>query len=514
MNKLVGSVVSLFLLLLTACGGGGNSNTNNNPPPPPATISANVTLSSTTGSAFDLAMSTSFQPAEWDDTFFCNPGACTPQTWSTTKTTSLGNLQPHHTRLQTLSQGVPQSTTSTWDFSVLDAITQPVLSVGDHSPEMQLGWAPTFMWSNGNMYGSLDVSAFSGYTQNMVRYYNTAAGFTLNGQTYKSPSPYPITWWGILNEPSINGFTGSTAASDYTSVYNTVVPAMKTIDPNIKFVALELCCGTENWVTTFAQDVTAQVDAMATHYYALCGPPSSMNDAQVFGAVPGFASSVQTIYANMSTNPALSNVPVWITENNVNANFNSGGSNACGGGTFALDQRGTSAFFAAWRPYVFSQVGKAGAEALYHWDFDADAQYGEVDYNTGNTMLSYWVDYWLGQYFPVGNGAGQQLLLDSTNSNTAQVEVLPVLNPDGSVVIMISNHAVASPADNNGAGMTANISINTSAFGSFNSALSSKLVIDSNTSATTGPTATPISAASPIQLTMNGYSVAFIRLVP
>ena len=508
MNKLVGSVVSLFLLSLTACGGGGNSN-NNNPPPPPATISANVTLSSTTGSTFDLAMSTSFQPAEWDDTFFCTPGACSPQTWSTSKTTSLGNLQPHHIRLQTVSQGVPQSTASTWDFSVLDAITQPVLSVGDHSPEMQLGWAPTFMWSNGSAGGTLDVNAFTGYTQNMVRYYNTG-GFTDSGGSFHvSPGSSPITWWGILNEPSINNISD---AATYTQIYNQVVPAMKTIDPNIKFVALELCCSTEDWVQTFAQDVTTQVDAMATHYYALCGPPSSMNDAQVFGAVPGFASSVQTIYANMSTNPALSNVPVWITENNVNANFNSGGNNACGGGTFALDQRGTSAFFAAWRPYVFSQVGKAGAQALYHWDFDADAQYGEVDYNTGNTMLSYWVDYWLGQYFPAGSGAGQQLLLDSTNSNPAQVEVLPVLNPDGSVVIMISNHAVASPADNNGAGMTANISIDTSAFGTFSSA--SKLVIDSNTSATTGPTAASISAASPIQLTMNGYSVAFIKLVP
>jgi hypothetical protein len=127
-------------------------------------------------------------------------------------------------------------------------------------------------------------------------------------------------------------------------------------------------------------------------------------------------------------------------------------------------------------------------------------------------MLSYWVDYWLGQYFPTGSGNPQQLLLDSTNSNTAQVEVLPMLNADGSVVIMLSNHAVSSPTDNNGAGLTGNISIDTSALGSFSSA--SELVIDSATSATTGPTATPIAATSPIRLTMNGYSVAFIKLTP
>jgi hypothetical protein len=35
-----------------------------------------------------------------------------------------------------------------------------------------------------------------------------------------------------------------------------------------------------------------------------------------------------------------------------------------------------------------------------------------------------------------------QVVLNSSNSNSAQVEVLPVLNANGSVVILISNHAV------------------------------------------------------------------------
>ena len=81
-------------------------------------------------------MSTSFQPAEWDDQFFTlNPGA----------TTTLGTLGPHHIRLQGISRGVPQTTVSTWDFGILDAITQPVLGVGDRSPEFQIAAAPAFM---------------------------------------------------------------------------------------------------------------------------------------------------------------------------------------------------------------------------------------------------------------------------------------------------------------------------------------------------------------------------------
>lgn len=513
MNKF--TILFSLLLLLTGCGGG--TSISNPPPPPPATISANVNISSSTGGAFDLAMSTSFQPAEWDYQFFQNvPSAVTP----------LGNLNPHHIRLQGISRGVPQGindfSSTAWDFSTLDAIVQPVLNVGDQSPEFQIAKGPAFMYQNNNnnstnnipnSFLDLTFQQFAGYAKNLVQYYNTG-GFTPPGGSVLVSAAYPadkITWWGIYNEPSINN---NLDEAQYTTMYNAVVPAMRSADSSIKFVALELCCGSESWASYFASNVTAPVDAVATHYYSSCNQRDT--DAQLMATVPGFASSVTTIYSYLqnSGNPLVMNAPVWITENNVNADFNAGNNmSACNPGqTFVTDQRGTSAFFAAWRPYVFSQVGKAGAHALYHWDFDADQQYGEVDVNTGNKMLSYWVDYWLGQYFPTGNDIPQQLLLDSTNSNAAQVEVLPVLNADGSVVIMVSNHAVASSTDNNGTGLTAHISIDMSAFGRFSSA--SELVIDSTTSATNGTTATSISAASPINFSMNGYSVAFIKLTP
>jgi hypothetical protein len=144
---------------------------------------------------------------------------------------------------------------------------------------------------------------------------------------------------------------------------------------------------------------------------------------------------------------------------------------------------------------------------LYHWDFDADAQFGEVDFATGNTQLSYWVDYWLAQMFPSGSG---QKLLQFTSSDVADIEVLPVINTDGSAVIMISNHAVASPNDNNGAGLTAEVSLDVSGLPSFTTA--SQLMMDANTNPTTGPSATSISAQSPITVNFSGYGVAFIKL--
>src|SRR6266704_2785310 len=87
-------------------------------------------------------MSTSFQPAQWDYQYFLqHPDV-----------TALTTLGPHHIRLQGISQGVPQGSEGTnstaWDFTILDDVTQPVLRVGDHSPEFQIAKAPAFMYVN------------------------------------------------------------------------------------------------------------------------------------------------------------------------------------------------------------------------------------------------------------------------------------------------------------------------------------------------------------------------------
>ena len=170
--------MSVLAALACTLGCGGGSMTTGGGTNPPA---ESVVISNITQRPFSVAMSTSFQPAEWDYQFFTlNPGA----------TDRLNKLGAHHVRLQGISQGIPQGmegTTSTaWDFSILDAITQNVLSVGDHSPEFQIAKGPAFMYS-GNDSGSnfLDTTyaQFAGYAQNLVRYYNTG-GFTANSQTY------------------------------------------------------------------------------------------------------------------------------------------------------------------------------------------------------------------------------------------------------------------------------------------------------------------------------------------
>ncbi len=248
---------------------------------------------------------------------------------------------------------------------------------------------------------------------------------------------------------------------------------------------------------------------MATHYYSSCNQKNT--DADLFATVPGFASSVRTIYSNLATNPQLASVPVWVTENNVNADFDKGGGiSACNGTAFVPDRRGTSAFFAAWRPYVFSQLGKAGNQTLYHWDYDADVQFGEVDYNSDSKYLSYWVDYWLGRLYPQSPAAPD--ILNLTVTETATVETLATKNSDGSVVVMVADRAVVSPSDNNGAGDARTVIVDISALGNFTSA--SQLNIGTGSDLTNGPQPVTITLAPKLPVNLLGYGVAFLLLKP
>lgn len=439
-------------------------------------------------------MSTSFQPAEWDSAFFQqNPGA----------TVALWKLAPQHIRIQPVSQAIPQQAPDQWDFSQLDAIVIPLLGVADHSPEFQVAVAPSFMNdAQGHLMRS-HYPDFANFAANLVRYYNKG-GFDAGAKHFQSPSPYHITWWGVFNEPNINGLS----ADDYVDLYNLVVPAMQAVDSDIKFSAVELSDFSDEpqkMMPAFVQRVTAHVDVVSTHYYGSCNQADP--DQAVFDAISYFTAHVQYIYSQLRTSPALANVPVWITENNVNADYDQGnGISACNGTPFTTDQRGTSAFFAAWRPLVFSQLAQVGAQSLYHWDHDADAQYGEVDYGTGHLYRSYWVNYYLAHFFPSPPGAD---ILLTNNTNSGALEALAVRNDDGSVVVMLVNHKVASPNDNNGAGAPRTVALDVSALGTFTSV--TQVTIDATTDPTQGPTPAALSFAPQMQVTLNGYAVSFLR---
>jgi len=481
-----------------------------------ATVKSTVNGSAGLNGRLSIFMSTSFQPTQTDYQFFTtNPGA----------TATLEDLHPQHIRLQPKRGGTPEKADQSWDFSILDAVLNPVIGVADKSPELQLATAPGWMADSN---GHLEVGHFQDfaeYSADVVRYYNTTTGFIDSGgntHVHSTSKVTPVTWWGIFNEPNANGLS----AADYVHLYNVVVPAMLEAVPAmpLKFVAVELADfgnQPETYMPTFVSGVAAQVDAVATHLYSTCNQQDS--DEKLLGTIPGFVTDVNYIYSQLRSSEAnsqLATVPVWVTENNVDADFaTSDGTSACNPGRpFVTDQRGTSAFFAAWRPYVFSQLAQAGVGALYQWDFDGDMQFGEVSVATGKTYLSYWVDYYLERYFslcPQGAAAcsgAPPSILNLANTETASVEAMATENPDGSVVVMIADHAAEAPSDNNGPGAPRTVIVDVSALQPF--ASGTLLTIDATTDPANGPTSVPITPAPRLTITLNGYGVAFLEFKP
>jgi uncharacterized protein (TIGR03437 family) len=453
-----------------------------------------------------LAMSTSFQLAQWSYNYFqATPAA----------PANLTALNPFHTRVQVIQQAVPLTAADSWDFTYLNSMLSPLQATGDHSPEFQIGTAPAFLSSGSGQILPASIPAFGQMAANMVSYYNTG-GFTDAGTHYQSPTPYPVTWWGIFNEPDINGVT----AQNYVTLYNTAVPAMAQADPNVKFVAVELAGAPGSYIPVFATGVTARVDVVAKHFYSTCNQRDY--DETLFETIPSFASQVQTMYQDLALNPALAKVPVWITENNVNADFSNNGISNCNPPLkFVTDLRGSSAFFGAWRSLVFEQLGEAGAQALYQWSFGSDPQYGETDGN-GNPQFSYWVDYYLSHWLP--SPPGQDILQTTTSGccTTASektwqggalvydTQTLAARNVDGSVVVLMSNYAINGEFDNNGTGLSRTFALDLSALGSFSSA--TLVTLDAATPAATGPVPQSLTPAAQMQVTLPGYGAALLRL--
>ena len=104
-------------------------------------------------------------------------------------------------------------------------------------------------------------------------------------------------------------------------------------------------------------------------------------------------------------------------------------------------------------------------------------------------------------------------MLQHTSTDNADLETLPVINSDGSVVIMVANHAVLNPAtDNNGTGVPYAVTIDVSALGSFSSA--TLTTIDKTTDPATGPLTTTVAPTAQITIDLNGYSVGLLTLKP
>ncbi|MDP8999016.1 MAG: hypothetical protein M3O46_02780 [Myxococcota bacterium] len=508
---------------LTACTG-ATLHLGRNVPTDTVTVGASADYAAGVNGRLEEATSTSFQPADWQYRFFdVHPDP-----------SALDDLHAQHILIQLIDGGaVPWKSNSQqpsdWDFTELDAIVQHVLAVGDGSPELQVAVAPRVAL---NQDGSINLPMFAKYCEYLVRYYN-GGGFDWGGKHFASSSAQPIRWWGIFNEYNVHQLTDG----QYVQLYDAVVPAMRAVDSTIKLSAFEFTDFNYSMdgdptthLPTFLAAVTEPVDVVSVHFYSTSHYTDP--DAKVFDTVRQFAVDLAYFRQQLSKRP---DAAVWVTQNNVNSDYPliDGTSANNRDQRFVPDTRGTSAFFASWRPYVFSLLGKAGNRALYHWEYtaghcsvntsncqaldpptDTDTQNGEVNFVTGKKYLSYWVDYWLARMFPVTPASpGPEILqLNRPPTESSGVEVLATRDGAGAVVVMMVNRAVRDAGDRDGHGEPRGVFIDVSALGPFSSA--SEVTVDENTDLTNGPIPVPISVAQKFPVTLGGYGVVFLKLTP
>jgi hypothetical protein len=483
----------------------------------------------------DELMSTAFQPSDWQSDFFdLHPD-----------TSALQALSPRHILIQVMNGGaIPLKQTQGtlyWDFTELDAIVQAVLDVSapnpvpDSGPEMQIAIAPDVPGMTDSS-GVVDYSAFATYAACLLAYYNKGSfQDPYSGQPIKNPyGVRRIQWWGIWSDYNVGANPLTT--EEYTQIYNAAVPAMLAVDSQIEFSALEfndfsgISGDPSQVVPAFVQGLNpgVPVGAVSLHFYSTDDPATS--DADVLATVKTLAQDVALAYGALEDSPALAKVPVWITQNNVDGDApDANGDSAFDRNRpFRDDTRGTSSFFAAWRPYLFSAAGKAGNHALVHWQYvagqcaaqtsycldtstsaDTDPQNAEVDYATGDKYLSYWVDYELGQMFPSPPGED---ILQSAVTDSDDVEVLAARQDGGSVVVMVVNKAVADTGDG-GAGKPLTVVVDVSALVAGRSVANvSTLTLDAATPTDTGPVteSRPLGDARIPVVFPNGYGTAFL----
>ncbi|MGD0630819.1 MAG: hypothetical protein ABR987_15925, partial [Terracidiphilus sp.] len=320
-------------------------------------VSPTVNLSVGFGGQMQTFMTTQVWAAEWDESFFPS----LPQA-----TQTLASLNPQHIRVYAASQGIPQDVNGNWDFTVLDTTVDAVIGVGDKSISFGLTEGPPWMNdANGDLLPE-HFQDFAKFAAQMVQYYNTTTGFTDSNGVQHVHTPFtPITYWCILEGPDLYNLS----PTQYAQVYDETVTAMQAAGSLVplKFVAGELSGGTDpnDYFPPFLVAETAQIDVLSAEQYSVCG--WFYSDDTVMQGVPyWFGTFAQHLAQIVATTPKLKNAVAWETENNVDADFNIGNGQGQCTDPFELDLRGTSPFFAGWRPYVFSQWAQAGSHMLSH----------------------------------------------------------------------------------------------------------------------------------------------------
>jgi hypothetical protein len=387
-----------------------------------------------------------------------------------------------------------------WDFSSLDSVTNNIVAAGA-APVLDIFQAPEWMWdcTTGKIRDGT-FNDFGDYMARLVGYYNKGSFVAEDGHTITNPAGTAnrIVYWELWNEPDLwsiacepNGNENITAAQ-YVTMWNATVSKMLAVDPSIKFigpVASPQGNGTGNYFTSLLAGATRKPDVLSFHGYG--GWLTTQGDQEIFD-------SIDTLVALLGQVRSWApDIPVWITELNVNAAWGDDPTH-----------RPYNAYGAAWGASAFRRLALGGAAALFQYEFahPSNSNFQMVDPATGQPRLPYWRDYYLARYFPPGS------MLLGSSSSVGGVETLAARAPGSSNVhVLIVNRQVDTSAPVGGAGLPATVQVNVANLSGVTEV--SLRQLDGATSIVNGPPAIALPTGSRATVTFSGYGAALLDFV-
>ena len=191
----------------------------------------------------------------------------------------------------------PTTTTTSWDFSLIDPMTIDFLeATKGHSIIMNFSTIPQWMfktekkvsypadpnlvgWNYGGGTELRDptLKELTGYYERLISWY-TKGGFTDElGKYHKSGYHYGFPYWEVLNEPDLeHNFTPEM----YTKVYDAMYTAIHKVSPKTKIVGLALAYEKPHWFEYFLNPKHHKpgipLEVISYHCYA------NANDGQKF----------------------------------------------------------------------------------------------------------------------------------------------------------------------------------------------------------------------------------------
>lgn len=234
-----------------------------------------------------------------------------------------GGPYPH---FGVVEREAPAATTTAWDFSSVDPVTEDVMQVTAGRPVvMNFANIPEWMFKRAepvrypadpnerfwkyNQGGELrdpTGKEAADYFARVVSWY-TKGGFKDEvGKWHESGHHYKIDYWEVLNEPDIeHGFTPAT----YVKIYDAVVEAVRKVSPQTKFVGISHSypAGAPEFFRYFLDPKNHKpgipVDMISYHFYAVPNadePPEAhqftfFNQADRFLEIAGYIETLRKL---------------------------------------------------------------------------------------------------------------------------------------------------------------------------------------------------------------------------